>query len=163
MFHGLFLILSEFQCIKHLSITLGQLAGCKSARNARALSVVLDQMHYAVQAAVNSAAVIILGTEICTGRNLLILSYVYGMLHQFLDTLTLCGRYGHHRDTQNTLHLIDAYRSAVTRQLIHHVQGQNHRHAQFHQLDSQVEVTLYVGCINDIYDAVGFLLNDELA
>ena len=162
MFHGLLLILGKLQCLKYLSIALSQFAGCESGRNARALGMVLNQMHYAVKAAVNSAAVIILCAEIGPGRNLLILSHMDCVLHQFLYTLALCGRYRHHRNTQNALHLVDADRTSVTRQLIHHIESQHHRHTQFHELNRQIQVALYVGSINYIDNAVWLLLNDEL-
>ena len=146
-----------------MGIALSQFAGCESGRNARALGMVLNQMHYAVQAAVNSAAVIILCAEIGPGRNLLILSHMYCVLHQLLDTLALCGRYRHHRNAQNTLHLIYADRSAITRQLVHHIESQHHRHAQLHELNRQIQVALNVRSVHDIDDAVRLLLNDKLA
>ena len=120
-------------------------------------------MHYAVKAAVYCAAVVILGAEVGTGRLLLILGQMQRMLHQLLYTLALGGRYRHYRNAQDFLHLVHTDRAAVTGQLIHHIESQHHRHAQLHELNRQVEVALYVGCIDYIYNTVGLLFYDELA
>ena len=52
------------------------------------------------------------------------------------------------------LHLIYQDRTTVIPYLIHHVQCENHRNIQFHQLHGQVQVSFNIGCIHNIDDSL---------
>ena len=111
----------------------------------------------------HSAAVVVLAAEILPCRSLLIVGHVDGVLHKLIDALALSRRDSHNRDAEDALHVVETNRAAVARHLVHHVQGQHHRYAQFHQLDSEVEVALDVRCIDDVDKALRFLFKDKVA
>ena len=163
MLDHLFFVLIQLQGFLNALVALHQLGGGKPHRNARRLSVVLDQMDDAVDAAVHRAAVVVLTAEIHAAGPLLILCHMKGMVYQLIHALILGGGNGNDRNAQHGLHLVDAHRAAVAAHLVHHVQRQHHGGVQLHELHGQVEVALDVGSIHDVDDAGGLFADDELA
>ena len=157
-----FFVLIQLQGFLNALVALHQLGGGKPHRNARRLSVVLDQVDDAVDAAVHRAAVVVLTAEIHAAGPLLILCHMKGMVYQLIHALILGGGNGNDRDAQHGLHLVDAHRAAVAAHLVHHVQRQHHGGVQLHELHGQVEVALDVGGIHDVDDAGGLFADDEL-
>ena len=153
---------SSFKRFLNAGVTLHQLGGGETHRNARRLGVILDEVQNAVDAAVHRAAVVILAAEIHASGAFLILCHMDGVVHQLVHALVLGGGDGDDRDAQHRLHLVDAHRAAVAAHLVHHVQRQHHGDVQLHQLHRQVKVALDVGGIHDIDDAGGLFADDEL-
>ena len=58
----------------------------------------LDQMDYAVDAAVHRSAVVVLAAEVVAAGRFLIARHMHGMLHELVDTLVCGGGDAHHRD-----------------------------------------------------------------
>ena len=160
--YHLLLILCKVKGILHQVVTFNDLACCKTKRNAGTLCVVFDQMHYAMNGPVHSSAMIVRRTEILSSRLFLVVGHVDGVLHKFVHTLVFAGGDGDYRNTQHPLHFIDLDSSAVSSDFIHHIQGKNHRNIQLHKLEGEIEVSLNICGIHNIYDASGVLLEDEL-
>ena len=86
-----------------------------------------------------------------------------GLIHQLRYTLAVGGGNGNHRNAQRLAHLLHVDGAAVGAHLVHHVQCQHHGHLQFQQLQRQVQVALDVGGVHNVDDAVGLLIDDEIA
>ena len=109
-------------------------------------------------------AVMIQGiAEVLTAGALLVAGHMDGMIHQLADALALQSGDWHHRDPQPLFQFVDQHGTAVLPDFIHHVQSQNHRNVQLHQLHGQIEVALNVGGIHNVDDALGFLLQNKPA
>ena len=54
------------------------------------------------------------------------------------------------------------YGSAVSANLVHHIQRQHHRSIQLHKLHGEIEVSLYIGGVNDVDYTGGFFIKYEL-
>ena len=106
---------------------------------------------------------VILVAEVLAFRFLLILGDMYGMFYELVHTFAGSGGDRDDGDTEQTLHLVDTYGTAVTPQLIHHIECQYHRYIQLHQLHGQVEVAFDIVGINDIDDCPGPLVDNEIA
>lgn len=100
VFQHLLFVLGEMEGLQDQGIPLHQLAGGKAQGEPGQLGVVLDEVHDAVEAAVDRAAVVVLVAEIRAARPLLILGDVDGVAHQLLYALVFGGHDGHHRDAQ---------------------------------------------------------------
>ena len=160
---GLLLVLGEIQLLENQGVALGQLAGGKAHGDARGLSVVLDQVHEAVQAAVHRAVALLRVAEVLAAGPLLILRDVDGVVDQLADALVFRRGDGDDRDAQPGFQLVDADGAAVLADLVHHVEREHHGHIQLHELHGQVEVALDVGRIHDVDDALGLVAQQELA
>ena len=120
--------------------------------------MVLDQVHDSVQAAVYRSSMILRVTEVLPSRLFLILCHMQCMLDQLSDTLIFrCGDRDD-RDAEQLLHLIDEHGAAIVAHLIHHVQGEHHRHIELHQLHRQIQVSLNIRRIDDIDNALRVLI-----
>ena len=109
------------------------------------------------------APVFVLITEIGSARLFLILGDMQGMPHKLVNTFVLSRRNRHYRNSQHVFHFINMYSSAVSADLIHHVQCQHHRCIQFHKLHGQIQVSFDVVCIHNVDDACRPLLKNELS
>ena len=152
MLDGLHLVLGKAECPGHKRIAFDKLAGGKAYGDTSALGMILDEMHNAMQAAMNSSAMIGHIAKVLTGRRFLVVSHMNSMTYELIDTLVLHSADRNDRDAQQLFHLVDADGTAVTLHFIHHIEGQNHRDAQLHELHRQVEVALDIGSIHDIDD-----------
>ena len=70
---------------------------------------------------------------------------------------------GYDRYAQQAFHLIDVHRATIALHLVHHVQGKHHRYAEFHELHGEIEITLYISRVNNVYDAQGCSVRIALA
>ena len=158
MLQELFFILIQLELFQDQFIPFCQFACRKSYRNVCLLCMILDQMHDPVQASVYCSAMVICITEILSPRTFLIFCHMHGMLDQFANSFILRSRDWNNRYSKFLLHLIYQDRTAVVPHLIHHIQCQNHRNIQLHQLHGQIQVPLNIGCINDIDDSLWMLI-----
>ena len=125
--------------------------------------MVLDKMHYAVKASVHRSAVRVLFAEIFSARTFLISRDMDRMVNEFFDTLTFDCRDRNHRHTENVFHLVDPDRSAISFKFVHHVERENHRHVELHELHSKIKIPLDIRRVHDIYDRGRLLIQDESA
>lgn len=144
-------------------IALGDLACGKTKRNAGLLSMILNEKHQAVQTAMYRPAMIVSRTEIVDCRRLDKASGMQSVFNELFNALTPARRNRHNRNSQHRFHFIDANGTAVGSHLIHHVQGQNHGTAEFHELQREIHVALDVGGVDDVDDDVGVFAKDKLA
>ena len=158
MLQELFFILIQLELFQDQFIPFCQFACRKSYRNVCLLRMILDQMHDPVQASVYCSAMVICITEILSSRTFLIFCHMHCMFDQFFNSFILRSRYWNNRYSKFLLHLIYQDRTAVVPHLIHHIQCQNHRNIQLHQLHGQIQVPLNIGCIHDIDDSLWMLI-----
>ena len=158
----LHLVLVEHQRLDDAAVTLDDLRRGEADRDARFLRVVLDEVHDAVQAAMHGAAMALRIAEVHAARLLLIMCDVQRVRDELLDALALGRRDRHDRDAEQGLHRVDVDRAAVARELVHHVEREDHRAIELDELQRQVEVALDVRRIDDVDDARWLLAQDEL-
>ena len=120
-----------------------------------------------VDAAVHRAKRVVLvlagGAEVDAAGRLVEARHVQGVVHQFVDAFVFRRGKGHHGDAQLCLQLVHADGAAVGLHLVHHVERQHHGDAQFHDLHGQVQVALDVRAVDDVDDAVGLFVQQEVA
>lgn len=145
------------------SIAFDDLGRCKAHGDIGLDSVILDEMHDAVERPMDRPAMVVLIAEILSSGTLLVHGHVQRVIDKLVDALVLCRRDGHDGYAEHALHLVHADRAAVALDLIHHVEGQHHRAVEFHELHREIEVAPDVGCIDDVDDAARLLAEDEPA
>ena len=141
--HALFVVI-KLKLLQYHTVAFCKLAGCKSERNLRRFCMILNQVHYTMQASVYSAAVLLRTAEIRTPRFFLILCHMYGMIYKFAYSFIFSCRYRHHRNTQSLFHLVDKNSTSVFSDLVHHIKGKHHGYVQLHKLHCQIKVSLYI-------------------
>ena len=104
---------------------------------------------------------LLLSAEINLLRLLLILGHMNRMADQLVNSLALGSGNGDNRDSQGLLHLIDQDRAPVLPQLIHHIEGHYHRHAQLQKLHRQIEISLNIGRIHNIDNSLRLLPDNK--
>ena len=114
-------------------------------------------------ATVHRASVVVFAAEICASRGLLVTRHMHGVVHEFVNALVACGRNAHHRNAEDTFHLVDPDGAAVASDLVHHIKSQHHRDFQLHQLQGEIEVTFDVGSVHYVDEATGVGVEYELA
>ena len=124
--------------------------------------MVLDKVHYAVDAAVDGSAVVILAAEILTLRLLLVFRDVHGVLDKFVHAFVLRCGYGHHGYAEQPFHIVHTHGAAVALNFIHHIERQHHGDVQLQQLHGQIEVPFYIAGVDYVDYCPGLLLQDEI-
>ena len=162
MLQGLFLILVEIELLEDTWISFDEFRGGKTLRDPGSFCVVVHEDHDTVQASVDRASTVVLITEVQTPRTFLVFRNVKGVVYQLVDTFVLRCRDGDDRNTELVLHLVDEDGTAVASYFVHHVQRDDHRNIELHELHGQVEVTLDICCIDDVDDAARLFVKDEL-
>ena len=160
--HLLFILL-ELQRFQDPFVSLNHLGRGKTDRYLRALRMILNQVHDCVQRSVYSAAVFLRVTEILPSGSLLIFRHMDRMPYQLVDTLVLARRNRNNRYTEHFLHPVDQNGAAVSLHFIHHIQSDNHRHIQLHQLHREIEVALDIRRVHDIDNAGRLFFEYELS
>ncbi len=94
--------------------------------------MVFDEVTDGMQTAVHGTSVVFRGAKVAAYGWFLIAGDVHGVSHQFVNTGVFHCSDGHDRHTQQSLHVVYAYRSAVTLQFIHHIQREDHRPFELH-------------------------------
>ena len=163
MLHHLALVFAEVQRLCYKRVALDKLACGEAQRDARRLCVVFNEVHNAVEAAVDRATVGVLVAEIDATRLFLIARDVHRVAHELVDALLVRGRDRYDGNAEHRFHFIDADRAAVAAHLVHHVQCEHDRRVQLHQLHCEIEVALDVRRIGNVDDACRLLLENELA
>ena len=154
------LVAVEFELVRHIVAALNELCRAEAARQTETRGVVLDKMHYSVDAAVDGRSV---GAEVPYFRQGFAFCDLQSLIDKFGHALALCRAYRHNGNTECVAHLLDIYCAAVRAHLVHHVEREHHRHAQLEQLQRQIKVSLYIRGIDYIYDTVGLLVDYKVA
>ena len=121
--------------------------------------MIFNQMHYSMNTSMNSSSIIRFITEVLLARTLLILCNMKRMTYQLVNTFILSCRDWDNRNTQKRFHGIDSDRAPISSDFIHHVKSKNHWYIQFYQLHCEIEIPLYIHCINYIYYTLRFFTN----
>ena len=85
------------------------------------------------------------------------------MPHDLVHSFVLHGTDGDNGYAEHFFHLVDVYCSAIVSHFVHHVEGKDDGDIEFHQLYGQIEIALYVCCIDDVDDAAGIVFQYEAA
>ena len=97
------------------------------------------------------------------GGNLVALRSVDGGLHDVFHAATLQGRRGDDGAAELFGQAGDVDLVAVFLHQVHHVQRDDNRHAQVHDLAGQVQVALKVRCVDQVDDGIGAALKQVVA
>ena len=125
--------------------------------------MILDQVHYRVQASVDCSAVVILVAEVLSRGLFLIFRDMDRMAHQFLDTLVLRRGNGHYRCSEECLHCVYVNHAAVLINFVHHVEGNNDRHVHLKQLHCEIQIPLNIGRVHNIDDRFRLFIQYEIS
>ena len=128
--------------------------------------MVLDQVCDTVDAAVKRTVIGAVGrtrTEVDAPWSLTIARDVHGVLHELADAFVLCRRDGNHGHAKLALEQVNVDGAAIGRDLVHHVEGDDHRSIELHKLEREVEVALDIGGVDDVDHRVGLRLENKLA
>ena len=159
-----FLIVFKVQLLNNEMVILTDLRGRKTYGIAACPGVVLDQVDYCVDGPVHRSSVLaVCKTEICTARQLAVQCDCHDVLDKLIYTFPLAGGNGDNRNTERAFKCVYVYCAAVLPHLIHHIERDDHRLVQLHELCGEVKIPLYVGGINDVYYTVNLVLDDEIA
>ena len=155
-------ILIQMQLACNQRIPLYDFRRGKTQRQPRLLGMILDNRLHRVNGPVNRAAVIIPAAKILSGRPLLILRNVNGMVNQLRNTLVLRRRDGNHRHSKHGFHAVDVNGAVISRHFIHHVESHHHGNVHLQKLHGQVQVSLNIRGIHDVDDGGRFLMKDKI-
>ena len=166
MLDAIELVFVEAERLDHEFIALDQFGCGKTHGNRRGLGVVFDEAADAVDTAVQRTVV---GTrrvgraEIDAPGALAVAGNVHRVLHELVDALVFSGGNGDDRHAEFAFELVDVDGAAIRRDLVHHVEGDDHGAVEFHELQRKIEVAFDVGGVDDVDDTVGLRVEDELA
>ena len=124
--HFLF-VLIQLQGIQDQLIAFNDLAGRKTQRQTGSGSVVIDQVNYRMNAAVNCSASGTVVTEVVIYRGFLVSGNVNGVVDQLINALITGSGDRYYRNSQHVFHHVDVDRTSVTGHFIHHVESHDHR------------------------------------
>ena len=125
--------------------------------------MILNQVHYRVQASVNCSAVVILVAEVLSRGLFLIFRDMDRMTHQFFYTLILRGGNRNHRRSEECFHCVYVDHAAVLIHFIHHVESDYNRDVHFQQLHGQIQIPLNIGRVHDIDDRLRLFIQDKVS
>ena len=162
MFQHLGFICVQVQLLKNAAVALNEFTCGKTDRDTGASRVIFDQVTYGVNTAVDCAAVVLRTAEVLTERLFLIPGDVDRMADQFVHALVFGGGDRNHGHAQHGFHLIDLEGAAVSGDLVHHVQGDDHRCLHLQQLHGEVEIALDVGGVDNVDDGFGLLIQNKI-
>ena len=147
----------QLQRLEHRFVALHQLGSGKTGRKAGCVGVVFDDMGDGVDGTVYFSL-----TEVQLLGRLLFLDRLDDDVQQVRDAFSLGSRDRNNRNAQRIGQLFDMDAVAAGTDLIHHVESQNHRDVQLHQLQSQIEVALQIGGVHNVDDGVRMLLHQKV-
>ena len=120
--------------------------------------LILDDMGDGVNRLMNLAS-----TKIQVLRDFFLFSGCDQLIHKFADAFVFARGNRHDRNPQKFAELFHMDRIAAGPYLVHHVEGDDHGLAQLHQLEGQIEISLDVGGIHDIENAIRIFIQDKVA
>ena len=78
------------------------------------------------------------------------------------DPFILTGRNGYDWNSQELTQFLDMNGVPAGAHLIHHIQSNDHRLSQLHQLQGEIKIPLNIRRIHNIQDAVRIFLQDKI-
>ena len=160
MLQQLPLVLVQLQPAGKLRVTLDELRRAEAGGYAEPVGMILNEMDDRVDAAVDRR---IVRAEVRHSGQRLFPRGVDHAVDKLGHALALHGADGHDRYADETAELLHIDRAAVCVDLVHHVERDDRRHTQFEKLERKVEVALDIRRVDYIDDAVGLLVDDEVA
>ena len=154
-----FFVLIQFQTLHERFVTLDELCGAKTRADAEPTRVILDDVRGGVDAAMYRTV----RAEVKHSGADLVLGGGDHLIDQLGNAFALCRADGDDRDAQLLAHAFDVHGAAVCTHFVHHVQRKHHGDAQLKKLQRQVQIALDVGRVNDVDDAVGLAVDDEIS
>ena len=133
-----FLVLVERELRDYELVALRDLARREAYGKSCLFGVVLDEVGYAVEAAVNSAAVLGLLAKVLYHGRLAVVRDVNGVLDELLYARIFRGGYRYHRHTEHFFHIVEVDAAAVGGELVHHVDRHYHGDIELEQLHGEV-------------------------
>ena len=125
--------------------------------------MVLDQMSHCVETAVDGATMIIFIAEIPADRLFLIMSDMNGVPDEFLDSFSAGSGNRNDRDPEKSLELVDIDIPVIGADFIHHVERDDHGNVHLKKLYGQIQISLNIGCVQDIDDGPGLFGQNKIA
>ena len=92
--------------------------------------------------------------EIQTLGQLLVLRYLYGAAQKLAHAFAGVGGDGDNRHGQRILHRLDVNAAAAAGELVHHIEGDDHRYIQFNELQRKIQAAFDISCVNDVDNSV---------
>ena len=80
------------------------------------------------------------------------------MADQLIDAFIFRGGNRDDRDAEHGLHIVHTDRTAVSGQLVHHVDGEDHRAIELHQLHREIQVPVDIRRVDNIDNACGIFI-----
>ncbi len=112
---------------------------------------------------VDCTVMVVFVAKILFERSFLILCNMYRVLYQLVNALVLSRRNRDNRYAEHSFHGVNVYRALITDNLIHHIQGNYHRDIHLKQLHCQIKISLDIGCVNDIYYRLWFIIEHKIS
>ena len=101
--------------------------------------------------AVNGAVfAVVFVAEVNSARTFSEFCHVDCVFDKLGDTLFFGRRYWNNRHSEHLLQFVYHNRSAVLANLVHHIERNNHRNFQLHKLHCEIEISLHIGCVQNI-------------
>ena len=89
---------------------------------------------------------------------LLVLRYLYGAAQKLAYTFAGVGGDGDNRYGQRILHRFDVDAAAAAGELVHHVEGNDHRDIQLDELQRKIQAAFDISCVNDVDNCVRLIV-----
>ena len=84
------------------------------------------------------------------------------MLYKLVNALIFSRRYRNNWHPEHSFHRVYIYRSAVSRDLIHHIQRNNDGDLHFKKLHCKIQIPLNVGSVYDIDYTKRFFVKNKI-
>ena len=159
VFNQLQFILVKAQLFGNRGISFDQLCCGKADRNARLFRMVLNLMADRMDTAMHRAG----RAKIINLRILPVPCNMKCRLQQLLNPFIFNRTDWHNGNPQLLTHAADIHCTAIIAHFIHHIQRQNHGNIHLNQLQSQIKISLDIGCIYDIDNAIGLFIQNKIS
>ena len=139
-------------------VSFNKLCGTETSAKTCIVGVVFNNVAYRVDTSVNSTAAVIYLSGLYA-----LFSGIHSRFDKLLNTVILCGGYGHNGYAYPFGKLGDIYGAAVISHLVHHIESQHHRYFQLAELKRQIQTSLNIGCVNYVYDTVRLFVYQKIS
>lgn len=89
---------------------------------------------------------------------LLVLRNLYGAAQKLAHAFAGVGGDGDNRHGQRILHCFDVNTAAAAGELVHHVEGDDHRDIQLDELQRKIQAAFNISCVNDVDNSVRLIV-----
>ena len=152
-------ILVKAQLFGNRGISLNQLCCGKADRNTCLFRMILNLMANRMDTTMHRAR----GAKIINLRILPVPCNMERRLQQLLNSFIFNRTDGNNGNPQLLTHAADIHCAAIIAHFIHHIQRQNHGDVHLNQLQGQIKISLDIGCIYDIDNAIGLFIQNKIS